>query len=621
MPAIGIDLGTTNSCVAVFRKGQVEIIPNEQGDRLTPSCVSFTSEERLIGDAAKQEAPINFENTLIQIKRLIGRTYDDPVVQEDMKLWGFVILNDGNKPKIPVVQCYERKVYYPEQISAMVLEEMKKTAENYLGEEITDAVITVPAYFNDAQRRATKDAGKIAGLNVIGMINEPTAAAVAYGLDRMNESERNVLIFDLGGGTFDVTVVKIQESIFEVQATGGDTHLGGEDFDNRMVDHFVEEFKRQHDVDVSVDRRALNRLRVQCEAAKRKLSVSTQAKVQIDSLHEGIDFRSSMSRARFETLNQDLFTKTIETVAQALEDAKMSKDEIEDIVLVGGSTRIPKIRELLENFFRGKDLCRTINPDEAVAYGAAAHAANLSNDESSLIKEFQLHDVAPLSLGVEVGGCDMSVIVRRNTNIPFKNTKNYTTSVDNQSSVLFKVFEGERAATKNNTLLDSFEIDGILPAPRGIPHFDVCFDIDANGILNVSGRDRATEKCQQIIISSDRGRLSKEEISRMVAEAERYRSEDALWKEQSEARNMLENYTYAIKHYIENPENCGDITVKEQSKVVDKCNEILGWIDNNKNTLKKSFESKKEELKSFCLPVLSKISGGTDLLESLEKKD
>ncbi|KAF5102550.1 hypothetical protein D0Z03_000399 [Geotrichum reessii] len=607
--AVGIDLGTTYSCVAHFTNDRVEIIANDQGNRTTPSFVAFTDSERLIGDAAKNQAAMNPANTVFDAKRLIGRKFSDSEVQSDMKHFPFAVIDKAGKPVIKVEFKGEEKVFTPEEISSMILTKMKETAEGYLGGTVSNAVITVPAYFNDSQRQATKDAGLIAGLNVLRIINEPTAAAIAYGLDKKAEGERNVLIFDLGGGTFDVSLLTIEDGIFEVKATAGDTHLGGEDFDHRLVNHFVAEFKRKHKKDLSTNQRALRRLRTACERAKRTLSSSAQTSIEIDSLFEGIDFYTSITRARFEELCQDLFRNTIEPVEKVLRDSKIDKASVHEIVLVGGSTRIPKVQKLVSDYFNGKEPNKSINPDEAVAYGAAVQAAILSGDTSSKTQDLLLLDVAPLSLGIETAGGVMTKLIPRNSTIPTKKSEVFSTYADNQPGVLIQVFEGERTKTKDNNLLGKFELSGIPPAPRGVPQIEVTFDIDANGILNVSALEKGTGKTNKITITNDKGRLSKEEIERMVSDAEKFKEEDEKEAARIAGKNGLESYSYSLKNTLSEEKFKEKVSAEDREKLEKAIDETISWLDDNQTAATEEFTDKQKELEGVANPILMNFYG------------
>jgi heat shock protein 5 len=602
---IGIDLGTTYSCVGVYKNGKTEIIANDQGNRITPSYVAFTDTERLIGDAAKNQATTNPKRTVYDVKRLIGRSFNDADVQRDAKLFSYDIVDKNGKPYVSANVGDDVKVFSPEEISAMILTKMKETAEAYLGKPVKHAVVTVPAYFNDAQRQATKDAGTIAGLNVVRIINEPTAAAIAYGLDKKGK-EQNILVFDLGGGTFDVSILAIDNGVFEVLSTSGDTHLGGEDFDQRVMDYFIKLIKRKYKKDVSGDARALQKLRREAERAKRALSSQHQVRVEIESLVDGVDLSEPLTRARFEELNADLFKKTMGPVRKSLEDANLKKEDIHEIVLVGGSTRIPKVQQLIKEYFNGKEPNKGVNPDEAVAYGAAVQGGILSGEGGDDVKDILLLDVCPLSMGIETVGGVMTKLINRNTVIPTKKSQVFSTYQDQQTTVSIQVYEGERAMTKDNHKLGQFDLTGIPPAPRGVPQIEVSFEIDANGILNVSAVDKGSGKTEKITITNDKGRLSQDDIDRMVKEAEDFADQDKMVKAKIDARNSLETYCYNMKQTV------GDklkdkLESDEKEKIEKVVSEALEWLDENGDADKEDYEEKLKEVQDVCNPIVAKL--------------
>jgi len=620
-PVVGIDLGTTYSCVGIFKNGKVEIIPNELGNRITPSVVAFTDDERLVGEAAKNQAAINPKRTIYSIKRLIGRKYSDKEVQHDKKLLPYEIVSVDGKPYVQVEIKGQKKNFSPEEVSSFILTKMKQIAENYLGREVKHAVVTVPAYFNDSQRQSTKDAGVIAGLTVLRIINEPTAAAIAYGLDKRGE-EKNILVYDLGGGTFDVSLLTINQGVFEVISTNGDTHLGGDDFDNRVLDYLMKLVKKRNDKDIGKSSNAMQKLKSETEKAKRFLSSTTQASIEIDDLVDGVDFKENLSRAKFEELNADLFKKTLEPCNKVLEDAGMKKTDISEVVLVGGSTRIPKVQALIKEYFNGKEPHKGINPDEAVAFGAAVQGGILGG-EALGTNEVVLIDVTPLSLGIETIGGVMSKIIPRGSVIPTKKSEIYTTVDDKQTILTVTVYEGERPMVKDNHKLGEFDLTGIPPAPRGTPEIEVTFEVDENSILKVIAVEKATGNKKNLTITNDKGRLSKEEIEKMVRDAETYAEQDKKTKEKISVKLNLEHYLNSMQSTIDDKEGASSkLSEVDKETLISSVKEHRDWLDKSEDADKSDYETHLKDLQSVCDPIIKKIyKGGERPGDNFEEQD
>jgi len=618
---IGIDLGTTYSCVGVYQNSKVEIIANDQGNRITPSYVAFTETERLVGDAAKHQAAVNPKNTVYDAKRLIGRKFNDRTVIADRKLWPFEIVNKDKKPHVKVQYKGEARFFAPEEISAFVLQKMKTIAESWLGHQVTHAVVTVPAYFDDSQRQATKDAGTIANMVVVRIINEPTAAAIAYGLDKQNR-ETNIVVYDLGGGTFDVSLLTLDEGVFEVLATNGDTHLGGQDFDQRVIAYLIKTFKKKHKVDITNNLRALAKLRREVEKAKRSLSSQHQVRIDIENFADGIDFSETLTRARFEELNNDLFRKTMKPVQTVLKDAGLKKNEIDEIVLVGGSTRIPKIQKLVKDFFNGKEPNRGINPDEAVAFGATVQGGILSPDKNEKLNDLLLLDVTPLSLGIETVGGVMTKLIEKNSVIPTKKSQVFSTYQDNQNAVDIQVFQGERAMTKDNIPLGSFNLGNIPPAPRGVPQIEVTFEIDANGILNVKAADKGTGNVEEITITADKNRPSDEEIKEMIESAKRFEEEDRILRDTVQTRNELESKAFSLLSQIDDEEKLGSrLSDDDKETIREACEEVTSFISDNPDADMEDYKEKLSELNDIINPIIEAAGGSTGGAEGGDDDD